>query len=100
MKFRKLRADQLFDGYHLLDDQSVLIMREEGEMEAIVPLSEAGDDVQTYTGILSPGLINCHCHLELSHMKGLIPAGTGMIHFLLAVMLNRSVPPQPIEIAL
>jgi cytosine/adenosine deaminase-related metal-dependent hydrolase len=100
MKFRKLRADRLFDGYHLLDDKSVLIMSEEGEMEAIVPLSEAGDDVQTYTGILSPGLINCHCHLELSHMKEMIMEKTGLTEFVSQVILNRHLSEEKILTAI
>ena len=72
MAFQKFRADQLFDGYRLLDNQHVLITTEEGVIEDIVHINEAGDDVQEFNGILSPGFINCHCHLELSHMKGMI----------------------------
>ena len=43
-------------------------------------------------GILSPGFINCHCHLELSHMKGMIPEGTGLIEFVTQVMKDRHLP--------
>ncbi len=45
-------------------------------------LDEAGDDIQQFSGILSPGFINCHCHLELSHLKNVIPPHTGLIDFL------------------
>lgn len=38
--------------------------------------------LEKYEGILVPGFINCHCHLELSHMKNNIPAKTGLIEFL------------------
>src|SRR6185503_852069 len=50
----------------------VLITNENGVFEDIVFVTEAGNDLQEFSGILSPGFINCHCHLELSHMKGLI----------------------------
>ena len=58
MAFLKFRADQLYDGYRLLDSQHVLITSEEGVIEDITDTSEAGDDVQTFNGILSPGFIN------------------------------------------
>ncbi len=92
MAFIKFRADQLFDGYHLLDDQHVLIISEEGMVEDIVIADEAGDDVQMLNGILTPGFINCHCHLELSHMKGSIPEKTGLIKFVSQVMKDRHFP--------
>lgn len=89
MGYKKFRADQLFDGYKLLDDQQVLVTTEEGTIENIIPLADAGDDVQYHEGILSPGFINCHCHLELSHMKGLIPEGTGLVAFVQQIMSQR-----------
>ncbi|MGZ8557114.1 MAG: amidohydrolase family protein [Chitinophagaceae bacterium] len=89
MAFQKFRADQLFDGYRLLDDQFVLITTEEGIVEGIVNKNEAGDDVQLFSGILSPGFINCHCHLELSHLKGKIAEKTGLIKFISQVMIDR-----------
>ena len=42
-----------------------------------------------YNGIIIPGLINCHTHLELSHMRGLIPAGDGLSEFVEAVRTRR-----------
>ena len=69
MAYRKFKADQLFDGYRLHGNDKVLITDETGNVEEIVSFSEAGDDIQTFSGILSPGFINCHCHLELSHLK-------------------------------
>jgi cytosine/adenosine deaminase-related metal-dependent hydrolase len=92
MAYRKFRADHLFDGYSMLDDQQVLITTAEGIIEDIVSLNEAGDDVQYFNGILSPGFINCHCHLELSHMKGMIPEGKGLIEFVWTVIQQRHFP--------
>ena len=88
MGYRKFRADRLFDG-HRFRDGEVLITDEQGTVEAIVPQSEAGDDVQEITGILCPGLINAHCHLELSHLKNVIPPHTGLIDFLCSVVTKR-----------
>src|SRR5574338_1337751 len=95
MSYLKFQADHIFDGYHLLNDDHVLITNENGAVENIVPVADAGDDIQSYHGILSPGLINCHCHLELSHLKNVIPPHTGLIEFLCSVVTKREAPPPP-----
>ena len=97
MAYRKLKADQLFDGYHLHSNDKVLITDDSGKIEGIVPVLEAGDDVQTFSGILSPGLVNCHCHLELSHLKNVIPPHTGLIEFLCSVVTKRDFAPEVIQ---
>lgn len=88
MHYRKFSADQIFDGYRMLEDK-VLVTDREGAILEILPVSEAGDDIEMYKGILSPGFINCHCHLELSHMKGLIPEGKGLVDFVFRVVTER-----------
>jgi aminodeoxyfutalosine deaminase len=89
MRYRKLRADRLFDGYRFRNDDDVLVTDEEGVVRDMVAFADAGDDVQQLNGILSPGLINCHCHLELSHLKNVIPPHTGLIDFLCSVVTKR-----------
>jgi cytosine/adenosine deaminase-related metal-dependent hydrolase len=96
MAYLKFNADKIFDGYRF-HTQSVLITQQDGTIEAIVPTAEAGNDVQHYEGILTPGLINCHCHLELSHLKGVIPPHTGLIDFLCSVVTKRGFDPEIIQ---
>lgn len=96
MGHRKFRADHLFDGYRLLDDQHVLITAEDGTIEEIVLHKDAGDGVEKFDGILSPGFINCHCHLELSHLKGVIPERTGLVDFVLDVVTKRHYPDEQV----
>ncbi len=38
--------------------------------------------VEFYNGIIIPGFVNCHCHLELSHLKGKIEPGGGLGDFI------------------
>ncbi|MBI5371034.1 MAG: amidohydrolase family protein [Sphingobacteriales bacterium] len=96
MQYRKFRADRLFDGTGFRDGK-VLITDESGKVQAIVSPEDAGDDVEQFEGILSPGLINCHCHLELSHLKNVIPPHTGLIDFLCSVVTKRGFAPEVIE---
>jgi cytosine/adenosine deaminase-related metal-dependent hydrolase len=37
--------------------------------------------VEFYPGILTPGFVNAHCHLELSHLREAIPPGGGFAAF-------------------
>ncbi|MEY2901910.1 MAG: hypothetical protein RLY89_1016 [Bacteroidota bacterium] len=92
MGFRKFQADAIFTGTELLGADQVLIMDQHGVVEAIVPVSEAGEEIQYQRGWLSPGFVNGHCHLELSHMKGLIPEGTGLVDFILSILSLRHFP--------
>ena len=89
MKQRKIWPERIFDGYRFLEGQ-VLIATQDGIIEAIVPLVEAGDDIEQFAGLLTPGFVNCHCHLELSHMKGKIPEKTGLVDFVFKVVTERS----------
>lgn len=97
MGYRKFKADKLFDGHRFLEEDKVLITDDDGRIEAIVPAADAGDDIQQFEGIISPGLINCHCHLELSHLKNVIPPHTGLIEFLCSVVTKRDFSPDIIQ---
>ncbi|HMR43147.1 MAG TPA: amidohydrolase family protein, partial [Saprospiraceae bacterium] len=46
--------------------------------------------LEIYKGAIVPGFINTHCHLELSHMKGVAPTGTGLLPFLNTVVALRN----------
>ena len=97
MAYLKFKAGKLFDGYRFVEDDKVLVTDEEGVIEDIISVSNAGDDVQSFDGILTPGLVNCHCHLELSHLKNVIPPHTGLIEFLCSVVTKRDFAPEIIQ---
>lgn len=37
--------------------------------------------VEFFSGVLAPGLVNAHCHLELAYLRGAIPEGCGFAGF-------------------
>lgn len=91
MHYQKLKADKIFDG-NTFQENKVLILEPDGTIAGLIAAEEAGDDIKVYNGILTPGFINCHCHLELSHLKNVIPPHTGLIEFLCAVVTKRGFP--------
>lgn len=57
-------------------------------------------DLEIYRGIIIPGMVNTHCHMELSHMIGKIPTGTGLIPFISQVVKFRDFPQEEIDAAI
>ena len=70
----------------------VIAVDENGE---IVSIFEADDfdpgsgSVEKYSGIIVPGFVNSHCHLELSHLQGKVKKGLKLVEFVKAVLKNR-----------
>lgn len=88
--YRKFTADYLFTGYEILTGGQVVITDGEGNIIAVTEREDAGDDIVSFHGLISPGFINAHCHLELSHLKGIIPEKTGLVDFVQQVMSKRN----------
>jgi len=63
---------------------SVLAIEDDGTVEGIFEKSKLEGsfyEIRYFRGILCPGFINTHCHLELSWAKGLISEGKGLDDF-------------------
>jgi len=101
MLLRKFRPKQLFDGEKFWPSGSVLITDNLGKVLEIIPgqqqdqietlfPSEGEPDIENLEGILLPGWVNTHCHLELSFLQGEIPENTGLVGFLTTVIQRRN----------
>lgn len=93
-KVRKLKATKIFDGRKFLYDKILCIDETATVVDIIADNNERG--LEIFQGILAPGLINCHCHLELSHLKSAIKEKTGLVDFLIEVMQLRAFDKQQI----
>lgn len=49
----------------------------------------SGPETALGHGVLIPGLVNAHCHLELSHMAGQLPLETGFVPWVEALVQRR-----------
>jgi len=47
--------------------------------------------VEFYNGVIIPGFVNCHCHLELSHLKNMIRRDSGLGNFVEQVRSIREI---------
>lgn len=74
----------------------VIALQEDGTIERVLTAEEAKEQgiehIQHYDGILVPGFVNTHCHLELSHLLGQIPQHTGLIGFIKKILALRQQP--------
>lgn len=100
MMQRKFKAKQIFTGEAMAPAGSVLITSPEGVILDLLPETQAGDDIEDAGELLSPGFINAHCHLELSHLKNQVPPGKGLISFLMDVVGKRGFEPAVIAEAI
>jgi cytosine/adenosine deaminase-related metal-dependent hydrolase len=100
MVYHKLRGDQLFDGNFLFDSSKVLVCNNQNHFINLIHLEDAGEDVQYIPGLITPGLVNAHCHLELSHLKDVIPPHTKLIPFLVDVVQKRGFSDEIIQSAI
>ncbi len=98
---RKISADILYPISSNPIPNGVVIMDEQDRIVAIDARKNfREEELEIYQGVLIPGFINTHCHLELSHMKGKVATGTSLIPFISNVVQFREIPQEQIIAAI
>ncbi len=98
---RKLTADLLLPITSAPLKNAVVITDDQGKILAIDQRENHDPaSLEVHRGVITPGFVNAHCHLELSHMKGVAPTGTGLLPFLKTVVNHRNVPQEQIDAAI
>ena len=82
---RKFAATYLFTSEATLLRNAILTCNDDGTVLRVEQRKngfreEAG--VEFYSGIITPGFVNAHCHIEFSHLKGKISEKTGLAGFI------------------
>lgn len=98
---RKITADLILPVTGEPLENAVLIMDDEGKIVGIEERAKRNaHGIEAYAGVIVPGFINTHCHLELSHMLGKVDTGTGLLEFIRNVVSYRDVPMEEIQAAI
>src|SRR5437016_5070939 len=64
-----------------------LVLSDSGCIESIEPGQIAG--AEPISGVLVPGLVNAHVHLELSALRGQVPGQGGFVPWVLTLLEKR-----------
>lgn len=97
---RFLAADAVYSAESGFIPGAVLVLDENGAVKEILrePQDSIMEKAQHFSGVLAPGFVNAHCHLELSHMKGKVPMHTGFTGFAQSLIPQRKyIPDEKIE---
>jgi aminodeoxyfutalosine deaminase len=91
---RKLSAHLIFTLTGNPLPHGIITVDENGQITAITSTREEkkNHSVEFYDGILVPGFVNAHCHLELSHLKEVIPSEKGFGNFIGEIFHRREAP--------
>ena len=88
---KKITADWVYPIASEPIKNGVVILDDNGK---ILALDQRGNhdltSLDIRKGTITPGFVNTHCHLELSHMKGLVATGTTLIPFITGVVTKRA----------
>ncbi|MBS1524553.1 MAG: amidohydrolase family protein [Bacteroidetes bacterium] len=90
---KSFRADYVFPIYADPIKNGIVTVDDDGKIVAVTDSQVAASKygpVEVLRGVICPGFVNAHCHLELSHLKDKIPAKGGLIDFIKNVQQIRA----------
>ena len=87
---RKFSADYVYTLSGAPIANGIVVTDDLGKILAVTDDKALLDpNIERHKGVIVPGFINTHCHLELSHLQNKIEKGTGLISFVKQVIGER-----------
>lgn len=100
---RKISADIVYPVSEKEVKNGIIVISDDCVIRDVLDpkqLSYAIEDVERYKGVITPGFVNAHCHLELSHLHNKLSKGKGLDHFIKEVQSLRASDTVEIEEAI
>lgn len=85
MNSRKIAAPKVLTPSGEFYNSAIITFDSEAKVTSVeenVKNIDSLSGVEYYDGILIPGMVNGHCHLELSYLKGQVGEGKGLVQFI------------------
>lgn len=90
---RYFSADFIFPVSSAPIPNGIVLVDDEGTIQNVFQNKEQikeDAEIEYHSGIICPGFINAHCHLELSYLKGKISPGHGLAGFIQDLIPERA----------
>ena len=99
---RFLTADYLFPLHRPPIKEGVLRISDNGKvLEIINNRSTVNPEVlEIFNGIICPGFVNAHCHLELSHLSETIVKHNGLLNFIKSIIKRDRILSEEIKMSI
>lgn len=89
---KRISADYIFPGDASPIKNGVVVFNNSGVIEALLnpEFDEINfQEVEVFDGVICPGFVNTHCHLELSYLKGKVAEGNKLPEFVKEIITLR-----------
>jgi len=95
MKMRILHADHVLPGDRPAIADGAVVLDALGAIVEIGPAAEviprhSGAELERVRGVVFPGLVNAHTHVELSALRGRVPGGHGFVAWVDRLITTRT----------
>jgi cytosine/adenosine deaminase-related metal-dependent hydrolase len=87
---KSFRADYIFPIIADPIKNGVVTVDDDGKIVSVSAFAQSNVEVEQLSGVICPGFVNTHCHVELSHLHKQTQQGTGLVDFIKAVQQLRN----------